>query len=83
MYREFDTTYSNVQLEDKGILKFDAGYKLYENYQIKEPIWTGANKNMWQGHKYGIEWYIVDAVDGAITKSGLYLALAGAILAAF
>ena len=32
MYREFDTTYSNVQLEDKGILKFDAGYKLYENY---------------------------------------------------
>ena len=49
MWREFDTTYSNIPLKTRGVYKFNAGFKIYDDYIY-------ATLPIKKGHKLGIEW---------------------------
>lgn len=55
MFRDFDTVYSNVRLKNRGVLNFDAGYKVFDYHENKSPKWIG--------HKKNLKWYIYDTAD--------------------
>jgi len=61
-----------VPLVNNAILTFDAGFKVWRNYQEKDPYWSGFKRN--------VEWYIQETVDSAMSF-GLFAPLAVAILA--
>lgn len=48
MYRDFETTYSEISLKAGAPYKLNIGYKVYNNYLDKQP-----DK---KGHKLGLEW---------------------------
>ena len=50
MYRDFETTYSDVPLKHEAKLKLNFGYKVYDYLLDKKPLF--------EGHKLNVEWKI-------------------------
>ena len=67
MYREFDTTYSNIKLKSNGIYRLNGGYKVYNNWEDK--------KTEIFGHKLGLEWAIAEVGSGALLRIGSSIAV--------
>jgi type V secretory pathway adhesin AidA len=57
MYRDFETTYSDVPLRGKAVLNFNAGFKIWNYLENTIPTW--------KGHKNNIKWLIADLDDSA------------------
>ena len=78
MYRDFETTYSDIALKAGRPYKLNIGYKVYANYEHLSPEF--------KGHKLGIEWIMRGEEELAITSlmqsSGTMLALIGSVLLA-
>ena len=73
MYREFLTTYSDVPLKVRTAFKFDAGFKIWDHFDKRDPLWIG--------HKKEIEWYLTDDPDAGLSSAPLLGLLAISLLA--
>ena len=73
MYRDFETTYSDVPIRASGVLTFNAGFKIYNYLEDISPTWVG--------HKNNVQWDIIDIEDGALAfaRLGLVVVVLGAI----
>jgi len=74
MYRDFETTYSDVPIRTSGVLTFNAGFKIYNYLEDISPTWAG--------HKNNVQWAIIDIEDGALSfaRIGLIAVVLGAVL---
>ena len=57
MYRDFQTIYSDVPLQNNLNLKLEAGFKVFDTFE--------SNGALWMGHKKNVEWLIQTNSDGA------------------
>lgn len=77
MYRDFETTYSEIPMKAGRPFKLNIGYKVYAHHEDKTPLF--------KGHKLDIEWIMrgeeelaissLGQVVGALLVSTLFLAI--------
>ncbi len=68
LYRDFETTYSDVPLRGKAVLNFNAGFKIWNSLKDTKPAW--------KGHKDNIKWLISDLSDSAFAIASLGITVA-------
>ena len=59
MYRDFETTYSDITLKAGAPYFLNIGYKVYANYLDKTPEF--------KGHKIGLEWIMRGVLELAMS----------------
>ena len=62
-----------MPLKVGSALKFDAGFKIWEHFDKRDPLWIG--------HKKGIDWYMTDNPDSGLSNAPLLGLLAISLLA--
>ena len=60
MYRDFETTYSDIPMKSGSPFKINIGYKVYAHHEDTLPAF--------KGHKENLTWIMLGEAEGAVTS---------------